>query len=92
MILLKSSFPLTKSAPLTAERAERRKIGFSCGSFDLLHPGHVQYLHLARQRCDRLLVAVNSDASCGGTRVHYGLLTPSANGCMAWPHWNRSTW
>ena len=48
---------------LTAERAEGRKIGFSCGSFDLLHPGHVQYLHLARQRCDRLLVAVNSDAS-----------------------------
>jgi rfaE bifunctional protein nucleotidyltransferase chain/domain len=51
------------SAWLTAERAEGRKIGFSCGSFDLLHPGHVQYLHLARQRCDRLLVAVNSDAS-----------------------------
>jgi D-glycero-D-manno-heptose 1,7-bisphosphate phosphatase len=48
---------------LTAERAQRRKIGFSCGSFDLLHAGHIQYLHLARQRCDRLLVAVNSDAS-----------------------------
>jgi D-glycero-D-manno-heptose 1,7-bisphosphate phosphatase len=28
-----------------------------------MHPGHAQYLYLARQRCDRLLVAVNSDAS-----------------------------
>jgi len=48
---------------ITAERTQGRKLGFSCGSFDLMHPGHVQYLHLARQRCDRLLVAVNSDAS-----------------------------
>lgn len=46
-----------------AERAAGRRIGFTCGSFDLMHPGHAQYLYLARQRCDRLLVAVNSDAS-----------------------------
>lgn len=45
------------------ERAAGRRIGFTCGSFDLMHPGHAQYLFLARQRCDRLLVAVNSDAS-----------------------------
>jgi rfaE bifunctional protein nucleotidyltransferase chain/domain len=48
---------------ITAARTEGRKLGFSCGSFDLMHPGHAQYLYLARQRCDRLLVAVNSDAS-----------------------------
>ena len=45
------------------QRAEGRSIGFTCGSFDLMHPGHAQYLYLARQRCDRLLVAVNADAS-----------------------------
>ena len=45
------------------ERAAGHRIGFTCGSFDLMHPGHAQYLFLARQRCDRLLVAVNSDAS-----------------------------
>jgi rfaE bifunctional protein nucleotidyltransferase chain/domain len=45
------------------ERAAGRRIGFTCGSFDLMHPGHAQYLFLARQRCDRLLVAVNSDTS-----------------------------
>lgn len=44
-------------------RAGGRRIGFTCGSFDLLHPGHVQYLARARAACDRLLVAVNSDDS-----------------------------
>jgi rfaE bifunctional protein nucleotidyltransferase chain/domain len=48
---------------IEVEKAHGRKIGFTCGSFDLMHPGHAQYLYLARQRCDRLLVAVNSDAS-----------------------------
>jgi rfaE bifunctional protein nucleotidyltransferase chain/domain len=46
-----------------AARTGRLRIGFTCGSFDLMHPGHAQYLYLARQRCDRLLVAVNSDES-----------------------------
>jgi len=45
------------------ERAAGHRIGFTCGSFDLLHAGHVQYLAEARRRCDRLLVAVNSDES-----------------------------
>jgi rfaE bifunctional protein nucleotidyltransferase chain/domain len=45
------------------ERAAGRRIGFTCGSFDVLHAGHVQYLEEARRLCDRLLVAVNSDES-----------------------------
>lgn len=45
------------------EHAAQRRVGFTCGSFDLLHPGHVQYLAKARAACDRLLVAVNSDES-----------------------------
>jgi rfaE bifunctional protein nucleotidyltransferase chain/domain len=48
---------------LHRERSAGHRIGFTCGSFDLLHAGHVQYLAEARQQCDRLLVAVNSDAS-----------------------------
>ena len=48
---------------IRAERAAGRRIGFTCGSFDLLHAGHVQYLAKARSHCDRLLVAINSDAS-----------------------------
>jgi len=33
------------------------------GCFDLLHVGHVTYLHEARQLGDRLVVGVNTDAS-----------------------------
>jgi D-beta-D-heptose 7-phosphate kinase/D-beta-D-heptose 1-phosphate adenosyltransferase len=33
------------------------------GCFDILHAGHVAYLEEAKQRGDRLLVAVNDDAS-----------------------------
>ena len=45
------------------QRAAGLRIGFTCGSFDLLHAGHVHYLTEARRLCDRLLVAVNSDES-----------------------------
>src|SRR5882724_11845075 len=48
---------------VASEKAAGRRIGFTCGSFDLLHAGHVQYLSAARALCDRLLVAVNSDES-----------------------------
>jgi rfaE bifunctional protein nucleotidyltransferase chain/domain len=33
------------------------------GGFDLLHVGHVRYLHAAKRLGGRLVVAVNSDAS-----------------------------
>lgn len=40
-----------------------KKIGFTNGCFDLLHPGHVSLLDQARSQCDRLVVGLNSDAS-----------------------------
>jgi D-beta-D-heptose 7-phosphate kinase/D-beta-D-heptose 1-phosphate adenosyltransferase len=39
------------------------KVGFTNGVFDLLHRGHLHSLEQARQRVDRLVVGVNSDAS-----------------------------
>ncbi|MBZ5534815.1 MAG: D-glycero-beta-D-manno-heptose 1-phosphate adenylyltransferase [Acidobacteriia bacterium] len=39
------------------------KLVFTNGCFDLLHPGHVDYLERARALGDRLLVAINSDES-----------------------------
>jgi rfaE bifunctional protein nucleotidyltransferase chain/domain len=45
------------------KRRRKLKIGFTCGAFDLLHAGHVQYLASAREACDQLIVAVNSDRS-----------------------------
>ncbi len=40
-----------------------QKIVFTNGCFDLLHVGHVMYLQEAKSLGDKLIVAVNSDAS-----------------------------
>lgn len=45
------------------ERAAGRRVVFTNGVFDLLHPGHTRYLHDARRLGDALIVAVNSDRS-----------------------------
>jgi D-beta-D-heptose 7-phosphate kinase/D-beta-D-heptose 1-phosphate adenosyltransferase len=44
-------------------KAQGRRIGFTNGCFDLLHPGHVSLLRQARSHCDRLVVGLNSDRS-----------------------------
>lgn len=43
-----------------------RPMVFTNGVFDMLHRGHVAYLHAARQHGASLVVAVNSDASARG--------------------------
>jgi D-beta-D-heptose 7-phosphate kinase/D-beta-D-heptose 1-phosphate adenosyltransferase len=44
-------------------RAAGEKVVFTNGCFDILHAGHVAYLEEARALGDRLIVAVNDDAS-----------------------------
>jgi D-beta-D-heptose 7-phosphate kinase/D-beta-D-heptose 1-phosphate adenosyltransferase len=44
-------------------RAQGEKIVFTNGCFDIVHAGHVGYLDSARKQGNRLVVAVNSDAS-----------------------------
>lgn len=44
-------------------RAHGEKIVFTNGCFDILHAGHVSYLEQARAQGDRLVLAVNDDAS-----------------------------
>jgi D-beta-D-heptose 7-phosphate kinase/D-beta-D-heptose 1-phosphate adenosyltransferase len=51
------------AAEVEAWRAQGLKIGFTNGCFDILHRGHVAYLAQARSWCDRLVVALNTDAS-----------------------------
>ena len=46
-----------------AERASGRRVVFTNGVFDVLHPGHTRYLADARALGDALIVAVNSDRS-----------------------------
>ena len=48
---------------VTKWRSKACRIGFTNGCFDLLHPGHLALLAAAKERCDKLIVAVNSDAS-----------------------------
>ncbi len=50
-------------AQIAAWRARGERIGFTNGCFDLIHPGHVRLLAAARAQCDRLVVALNTDAS-----------------------------
>jgi rfaE bifunctional protein nucleotidyltransferase chain/domain len=51
------------AARVAAERASGRTVAFANGCFDLLHVGHVRYLEAAAQEADRLIVAINDDAS-----------------------------
>ncbi len=44
-------------------RSRGEKITLANGCFDLLHVGHVRYLHAAKQLGGRLVVAINSDES-----------------------------
>jgi D-beta-D-heptose 7-phosphate kinase/D-beta-D-heptose 1-phosphate adenosyltransferase len=44
-------------------RAVGEKVAFTNGCFDLLHVGHITVLEQARRTGDRLIVAINSDAS-----------------------------
>lgn len=49
-------------------RQTGRKIVFTNGCFDILHPGHVTYLEQARQQGDCLIVGLNSDTSVRGLK------------------------
>lgn len=48
---------------LSVSKQRNERIVFTNGCFDILHPGHVSYLNAARKLGDKLIVAVNSDAS-----------------------------
>ena len=54
-------------AELKSERAlfkaQGKKVVFTNGCFDILHPGHLRYLYAARQLGDYLVIGLNSDQS-----------------------------
>ena len=53
----------TAAAVVADWQAHGLRVGFTNGCFDLLHPGHVELLKRSRAACDRLVVALNADAS-----------------------------
>ena len=48
---------------LSASKKRGEKVVFTNGCFDILHLGHIKYLAQAKALGDKLVVAVNSDAS-----------------------------
>jgi rfaE bifunctional protein nucleotidyltransferase chain/domain len=55
---------LEQAAAIERHRRPRHStVVFTNGCFDILHRGHVEYLYAARTLGDRLIVALNTDAS-----------------------------
>jgi rfaE bifunctional protein nucleotidyltransferase chain/domain len=73
---------LTRDALLERVRRGRERgltFAFANGAFDLLHVGHVRYLEAARREADRLIVAVNDDASIRGWKGPNRPVLPAAD-------------
>jgi D-glycero-beta-D-manno-heptose 1-phosphate adenylyltransferase len=61
------------------ERAAGHRIAFANGCFDLLHVGHVRYLHGAAAEAERLIVAVNDDPSVAALKGSGRPILPAAD-------------
>ncbi len=57
-------------------RAAGKRVVFTNGVFDLLHPGHLRYLQQARELGDVLIVALNTDASVRANKGPSRPITP----------------
>ncbi|MEE8149161.1 MAG: D-glycero-beta-D-manno-heptose 1-phosphate adenylyltransferase [candidate division Zixibacteria bacterium] len=63
---MKAAAPVSKKnlpALLKKLKKQRQRVVFTNGVFDLIHRGHIDYLHKARTFGDILIVGLNSDAS-----------------------------
>jgi len=59
-------------------RRAGKRVVFTNGVFDLLHPGHVRYLQQARALGDALIVGINSDRSVRTNKGPGRPITPEA--------------
>jgi rfaE bifunctional protein nucleotidyltransferase chain/domain len=63
-------------AYVNRSRADDRRIVFTNGVFDLLHPGHLRYLQQSRGLGNTLVVGVNSDRSVRAIKGESRPVTP----------------
>jgi rfaE bifunctional protein nucleotidyltransferase chain/domain len=61
-----------------AWRVAGRRVVFTNGCFDLLHPGHIALLESARAKGDVLIVAINSDESVRALKGNGRPLVPES--------------
>jgi len=75
-----TGYPLHKAAKRLIDEwhADKRRIVFTNGVFDLLHRGHVEYLEDARKLGDVLVVGLNGDASVSRLKGPKRPLLPQA--------------
>jgi D-beta-D-heptose 7-phosphate kinase/D-beta-D-heptose 1-phosphate adenosyltransferase len=64
------------AAFVSQSRAAGKRIVFTNGVFDLLHPGHLRYLQRSREFGDVLIVGVNSDRSVRANKGAGRPITP----------------
>jgi D-beta-D-heptose 7-phosphate kinase/D-beta-D-heptose 1-phosphate adenosyltransferase len=70
---------LDRAYEVVADLKRRSKrVVFTNGCFDLLHPGHTRYLEEARKLGDVLIVAVNSDCSVRALKGTERAIQPEA--------------
>ncbi len=63
-VLHQKILPLDTAQDMVANwRRDGLTIGFTNGCFDIMHAGHISLLAAARSKCDKLIVALNTDAS-----------------------------
>jgi D-beta-D-heptose 7-phosphate kinase / D-beta-D-heptose 1-phosphate adenosyltransferase len=56
-------------------------VGFTNGCFDIVHAGHIALLAAARAQCDRLIVALNTDASTRRLKGTHRPVNPLRDRC-----------
>ena len=61
MRMIKSKILTPQSLIDLANKNKRKKIVLSHGVFDLVHPGHIKHLELAKKEGDLLVVAIVPD-------------------------------
>jgi len=44
-------------------RKENKTVGFTNGCFDIIHPGHIDFISRAKKQVDFLILGLNSDSS-----------------------------
>lgn len=66
---------------IAGARRSGKRVVFTNGCFDLIHPGHVRYLRAAKRLGDILVVALNSDRSVRRLKGAGRPLVPQRDRC-----------
>ncbi len=69
----------TAKEQVASWRQEGLSVGFTNGCFDIVHAGHVELLRRSAEKCDRLVVGLNSDASVSRLKGAQRPIQPAAS-------------